>query len=208
MVIEIRTVGERIKHFRRRCGFSMEELGERLGVSRQTVYRYENGAIENIPRAKLRHMADIFDVTEGALLGFEGLESSPAAQAGAMVPMLGEIACGEPIYADEERGSFVLADAKMGADFCLKAKGDSMVNARIFDGDILFVRKQESVDDGEIAVVLIDDEATVKRVYFNRKDGILTLMPENPIYKPMRYMGRELDRVRILGKVVSGQYKI
>jgi hypothetical protein len=67
---------------------------------------------------------------------------------------------------------------------------------------------QESVDDGEIAVVLIDDEATVKRVYFNREDGILTLMPENPTYKPMRYTGRELDRIRILGKVVSGQYKI
>ena len=85
---------------------------------------------------------------------------------------------------------------------------DEVLYARIFDGDLLFVRKQDSVDDGEIAVVLIDDEATVKRVYFNREDGILTLMPENPTYKPMRYMGRELDRIRILGKVVSGQYKI
>ena len=142
----------------------MEELGERLGVSRQTVYRYENGAIENIPRAKLRHMADIFDVTEGALLGFEGLESSPAAQAGAMVPMLGEIACGVPIYADEERGSFVLADAKMGADFCLKAKGDSMGGARIYDGDVVFVHAQETVDNGDIGVVVVEDEATLKRV--------------------------------------------
>ena len=83
-----------------------------------------------------------------------------------------------------------------------------MINARIFDGDVLFVRQQESVDDGEIAVVLIDDEATVKRVYYDRDNAILTLMPENPTYKPMRYMGSELDRIRILGRVVSGQYKI
>ena len=83
-----------------------------------------------------------------------------------------------------------------------------MINARIFDGDVLFVRKQDIVDDGEIAVVLIDDEATVKRVYFDRENSILTLIPENPTYKPMRYMGSDLNRIRILGKVVSGQYKI
>ena len=122
--------------------------------------------------------------------------------------MLGNVACGEPIFASEEHGYYAKASSDVYADFCLTARGDSMINARIFDGDLLFVRKQESVDDGEIAVVLIDDEATVKRVYFNREDGILTLMPENPTYKPMRYTGSQLDRVRILGKVVSGQYKI
>ena len=94
------------------------------------------------------------------------------------------------------------------ADFCLKAKGDSMINARIFDGDMLFVKMQDSVDDGEIAVVLIEDEATVKRVYYDKENNILTLVPENPIYKPMRFTNSQLNQIRIIGKVISGQYKI
>ena len=83
-----------------------------------------------------------------------------------------------------------------------------MINARIFDGDILFVKSQEIVDDGEIAVVLIGDEATVKRVYYDRENDILTLIPENPTIKPMRYIGEQLNNIRILGKVVFGQYTV
>ena len=80
------------------------------------------------------------------------------------LPMLGNVACGEPIFAEEDHTAYVDADANVDADFCLTAQGDSMINARIFDGDILFVKKQSSVQDGEIAVVLIEDSATVKRV--------------------------------------------
>ena len=124
------------------------------------------------------------------------------------IPILGNVACGEPIFAQEEYESFMDADADADVDFCLIAKGDSMINARIFDGDIVFVIKQDMVDNGEIAVVLIDDEATVKRVYYDRENGIVTLVPENPTHKPMRYTGEQLNHIRILGKVVSGQYKV
>ncbi|MBR3964578.1 MAG: helix-turn-helix domain-containing protein [Clostridia bacterium] len=124
------------------------------------------------------------------------------------LPLLGNVACGEPIYAAEEHEAYAVADADIGADFCLIARGDSMINARIFDGDVLFVRLQESVDDGEIAVVLINDEATVKRVYYDKDNNVVTLIPENPLYKPMRYVGEQLCDIRILGKVVAGQYTI
>ena len=124
------------------------------------------------------------------------------------LPVLGNVACGEPIFADEQRDTYIDVDSDFDADFCLTAKGDSMINARIFDGDILFVKSQPTVEDGEIAVVLIEDEATVKRVYYNKEDNILTLIPENPTYKPMRYQGEQLNNIRILGKVVFGQYKI
>lgn len=124
------------------------------------------------------------------------------------LPLLGNVACGEPIYAAEEHEAYAVADADIGADFCLIARGDSMINARIFDGDVLFVRLQESVDDGEIAVVLINDEATVKRVYYDKENNVVTLIPENPLYKPMRYVGEQLCDIRILGKVVAGQYTI
>ena len=211
-------LNEKIKHLRKEKGLSLEQLAEMIGTSRQTVHRYETGVITNIPSEKVEAMAKALGTTPQSLMGWEDESdfstfNSISATAFAAVktkslPILGNVACGEPIFASEEKSHFVRAKASLGADFCLTARGDSMINARIFDGDLLFVRKQDSVDDGEIAVVLIDDEATVKRVYFNREDGILTLMPENPTYKPMRYTGRELDRIRILGKVVSGQYKI
>lgn len=211
-------LSERIRSLRKKRGLSLEQLADMIGTSRQTVHRYETGVIANIPHEKIEALARVLGTTPSRLMGWEADSEIPtfnnktvaniATATTKKLPVLGNVACGEPVFASEEQGYYVSADANMSADFCLTARGDSMINARIFDGDLLFVRKQESVDDGEIAVVLIDDEATVKRVYFDREDGILTLMPENPTYKPMRYMGSQLDRIRILGKVVSGQYKI
>lgn len=88
-------------------------------------------------------------------------------------PLLGDIACGKPIMANEEKELYVEAGTNIHADFCLKAKGDSMIGARIYDGDIVFIRKQEMVNNGEIAAVIIDDEATLKRVnYYPEKKSI------------------------------------
>ena len=215
---------DKLRELRREKGMSLGKVAEMVGTSRQTIHRYENGIITNIPHEKVESLARVLGTTPAALMGWneeedffssfnnimsKGVVHSDLSAVGTkQLPMLGNVACGEPIFASEEHSHYVKTNSGIGADFCLTAQGDSMINARIFDGDVLFVRKQDSVDDGEIAVVLIDDEATVKRVYFDRENAILTLMPENPTYKPMRYMGRELDRIRILGKVVSGQYKI
>lgn len=119
--------------------------------------------------------------------------------------MLGNIACGKPIFADEQFEAYIEAGANIKADFCLRAKGDSMIGARIYDGDIVFIRKQEMVDDGEIAAVLIDDEATLKRVYYDQENNVIQLFAENPQYKTMRFVGEELNRIRILGKAVALQ---
>lgn len=117
-------------------------------------------------------------------------------------PMLGEIACGEPIWADEDHESFIMADMDINADFCLTAKGDSMINARIYDGDYVFIRKMSMVENGEIAAVIIDNEATLKRVYYYPEKNKLILNPENPAFEPLVYMNEELDEIRILGKAV------
>lgn len=117
-------------------------------------------------------------------------------------PLLGEIACGEPIFADEDRESCVMADMDINADFCLTAKGDSMINARINDGDIVFIKEMPMVDNGDIAAVIIDDEATLKKVYYYPDKGKLVLYPENPNYEPFIYVGEELNSIRILGKAV------
>lgn len=121
------------------------------------------------------------------------------------LPLLGEIACGEPIFANEERESYIEAGTNIQADFCLKAKGDSMINARIHDGDIIFIRKQEMVANGDIGAVVIDESATLKRVFYYPDDKKLVLQAENPKYEPLVYIGEELDHVHILGKAVAFQ---
>lgn len=120
-------------------------------------------------------------------------------------PLLGEIACGEPMYADEDLESYVTVGTDIEADFCLKCKGDSMINARILDGDIVFIRKQSMVDNGEIAAVIIDNEATLKRVEYFRNQNLLLLKAENPKYETLTYNNETLDQIRILGKAVAFQ---
>ena len=120
------------------------------------------------------------------------------------VPMLGEIACGEPIFANEDQGAFFETNV-IHADFCLRCKGDSMINARIFDGDVVFIKQQDSVDNGEIAAIIIDNEATLKRVYYYPDEDFLILKAENTKYADMIFKKRDLDSIRILGKAIAFQ---
>lgn len=121
------------------------------------------------------------------------------------LPMLGTIACGEPIFTDEDRESYVMVGTEIRADFCLKCQGDSMINARIHDGDIVFIRKQDIVDNGEIVAVIIDDEATLKRFYYYKEQNMVILRPENSKYKDIILTGEQLERVKVLGKAVAFQ---
>lgn len=197
---------EKLVELRKEKKYSQSDIARMLGISRQAYSNYELGNREPDYNTLVK-LAEFFNVSVDYLLGRE--TNDIYASIGAMpvkkikLPVLGNVACGEPIYANEELDGYVYIDEDIGADFCLHAHGDSMVNARIFDGDTLFVKKQDMVDDGEIAVVLIEDEATVKRVYYDRENNTITLMPENPAYKPMRYNGEELNNIRILGKVIA-----
>lgn len=121
------------------------------------------------------------------------------------IPLLGEIACGEPIFANEEYGEYVMTSDELDADFCLQAKGDSMKGARILNGDIVFIRKQDMVDNGEIAAVVIGDEATLKRVNYYPDKNLLILKAENPKYPDQIYTDEQLDTVKILGKAIAFQ---
>ena len=119
---------------------------------------------------------------------------------------LGEIACGEPIFADEQYETYIDLESDTNADFVLKAKGDSMINARIQDGDMVFIKEQPDVNDGEIAAVIIDDEATLKRVY--KYDDHISLCSENPRYKPINIKADDGKNIRIIGKAVAAMIHI
>ncbi len=208
-------LSNRLKDLRQKKKMTLLELAERIGTSRQTVHRYENGIITNIPPEKVEALASALGTTPSALMGWDDdgpeKESSFYNIEGIIpisvkrLPILGEIACGEPIYASEEHENFIATDSNLDADFCLRAHGDSMTGARIFDGDIVFIKSQNAVDNGEIAAVIINDEATLKRVYFYPDEGKLILSPENPRYAPLVYVKEELDTIKIIGKAVAFQ---
>ena len=189
---------ERIKKCRLECGMTLLEVANALGVREATAQRYESGEIKNLKQATVLEMARIFNCSPAYLMGWE--ESGENGISEGKLPLLGKIAAGQPILAEEDCEYFSpINDTK--ADFCLRVRGDSMVGAGIKDGDIVFIRKQESVDDGEIAAVLVEDEATLKRVYIS--DDAVTLISENPKYKPMVYTKKQCKNIRILGKAVA-----
>ena len=122
-------------------------------------------------------------------------------------PLIGAIACGTPIFAEENIEDYITANMDdINADFCLRARGDSMEGAQIYDNNIVFIRKQPVVSNGEIAAVLIDDTATLKRFYHS--NGIVTLNAENPKYAPLVYKEQELETVRVIGRAVAILKKI
>ena len=197
------TTGERMKERRKELGFSAEYVAEKLGVSPATIYRYERGDIEKMPGNILEPISKILRTTPAYLMGWEESPADNILPFPRMnsVPLVGAIACGEPILAAENIEGEADMPEHVKADFALRCKGDSMINARIYDGDIVYIRQQPTVEDGQIAAVLIGDEATLKRVRFFPDH--LVLEPENPQYRPLVYWESDMDAVRILGLAVA-----
>ena len=197
-------VGSRMKERRKAMGLSAEYVAEQLHVSPATVYRYENGGIDKMPGHILEPLARILSTTPAYLMGWE---EAPAPAIPSIehptfhaVPLLGEIACGEPILAEENLDGKVQVDGGVACDFALRCKGDSMA-PRLLDGDLVFIRQQPSVDNGQIAAVLIDAEATLKHVYVSSSS--IQLVAENPAYAPIVLTGEDAENARILGKAVA-----
>jgi repressor LexA len=186
------TFADRLRRLRREQGLSQNALADLIGISKSSINMYERG--EREPGfATLSALCEIFHTDMNDLLG--------GAEAPKKVPILGQIACGQPIFANEEGGDFALFEGK--ADFALRAQGDSMIGARIADGDLVFIQKQDMVENGKIAAVVIDDTATLKRVYYNDKEQTLSLVAENPKYAPLVFQGEELDHIKILGQAIA-----
>lgn len=203
-------MSDRIKERRTAMGFTQEELGKKLGLQKSAIAKYENGRVENIKRSVIAEMAEVLECSPSYLMGWDDTKKEKNINniypiEVHSLPMLGEIACGKPIFMDENKESYTMVGSNVKADFCLKAKGDSMVNARIMDGDIVFIRSQPEVENGEIAAVAIDDEATLKRFYRDEITQTVTLISENPIYAPMVFTKECQKNVYILGKAVAFQ---
>lgn len=208
-------IGTRIREKREAIGMTQEELASRLGYkNKSSIAKIETGT-NDIVQSKVVEFATILNTTVAYLMGWENSSESTNSRNIQNLypvelkkfPMIGEIACGKPKYANEDRESYVLAGTNIDADFCLKATGDSMVNARILDGDIVFIKKQDMVENGEIAAVVVnnDNEATLKRVFYYHEKALLILRAENPKYEDQIYADEQLNEVHILGKAIAFQ---
>lgn len=198
-------IGRNLCRFLERSGMTQRELAKRLGVSCAAVSSWCSG--QKAPRVdKVDTMAKLFSVErsdfyrEGTRSGDipPGFEPLPNMR---KVPLVGAIACGQPITAEENIEGYVDVPEQVHCDFSLRCRGDSMIGAGISDGDIVYIRSQPEVDNGQIAAVRIGDEATLKRVYWDGSQ--LTLLPENRSFPPMVYSGQDLEQVHIEGLAVG-----
>lgn len=196
-----------LNRFIEQSGKNKKMISEEMNIPYTTLAEWANG--NKFPRADgIEKLANYFKILKSDLLEepettddiykYENIIPMPNMK---KVPLVGTIACGEPILAVENIECEVEMPENIHADFALRCKGDSMIDAHIYDGDIVYIRQQPIVDNGEIAAVLIGEEATLKRFY--RNGNTVTLMPCNPKCSPFVYTGEQLSDMRILGKAVG-----
>lgn len=213
------TLGEIVKAYRTQHRLTMEQFAQKSGLSKGYISMLEKNrnpnsnkpivpsleTIQSVAAAMCVDLTQVLAQMEGKeqdMRVFELDNIMPLPQT-RKIPLIGTIACGAPILAVENINEYVDIDTAIHADFALKCKGDSMINARIFDGDTVYIREQPMVENGEIAAVLIgetDSEATLKRVY--RDEEKLRLCAENPMYPDMVFFHDEMNSVRVLGKAM------
>lgn len=207
------TVGDRIRQVRQEQDVTQQELADYIGVSKQAVYKYENNIVTNIPTDKVDAIAKRLKVSPAYLMGWEEQPTpkptSPAPIPPGFIPMpemmqvplIGSIACGTPILAEQNIKSYIGVPAAWRADFALECHGDSMAPT-ICDGDVVCIRKQPEVEQGQIAAVRIGEEATLKHFYY--QNDVMTLLADNPsVCPPMVYTGPQLEEVEVEGLAVG-----
>lgn len=202
-------VNERLKILREAKGVSQQEISDILGINRTTYVKYESGA--SSPTRQLQQLADYFNVTTDYLLGREESSQKKAPIQGVKIPVLGRVVAGVPIEATTEILDYeeIHPDLAMTGDFfALQIKGDSM-SPNLLEGDIVIVKRQNTVESGDIAIVLVNGaEATVKKVKIN-ENGIMLVAYNTEVYEPHAYTNDEIKElpVQILGKVIESRRK-
>lgn len=200
------SIGDNIRILRESHGLTQAELGRIAGVSDKAVSTWESGL--RAPRmGAIQRISDHFGIPKSRILDDAASDSLPAPPPGFLplpatvrLPLVGQIACGTPITAEQNIEDYIDVPEAAHATFVLLCRGDSMA-PHILDGDLVYIRKQPTVETGEVAAVRIGTEATLKRVY--TAPGQLILQPDNHDFPPQVYTGEQLEDVTIEGKAVG-----
>lgn len=198
----------RIKQLREELGKSKAQVARELQIPYTTFVNYENEARE--PNSEVLIMiANYFHVSVDYLIGRTENRHGNSLPVSNLVPLkhiikvpiIGRIACGSPILAEQNYEGQTFCPDEVNADFALRCQGDSMIDANIQDGDIVFIKETPEVENGEIAAVVVGEEATLKKVYYH--GDTVTLIPANSSYEPMVFKKDEINDIHICGKAVA-----
>lgn len=218
--MDAKQMGIRIKQVRLEKGLVQKDIADQIGVAISTIQRYENGAYDRPKLPVVQAIARALDVDPAWLVGkvderrsyYDDALPSNVTRIPPLrsIPLIGNIACGTPILATQNIEANIFLPETVNADYALRCKGDSMTGADILDGDIVYIRQDADVINGQIYAVMVGEgevtEATLKHVY--QTPDTLTLTADNPAYPPMIYQGEQLARIRIIGKAVGFTRKI
>lgn len=204
---EMRLIMQRISDRRKELDMSYQTLSDKTGISKSSLQRYETGYIKNMPLDKLKIMASALNCSPSYLMGWDNtsqgdsIHSNKPVNKTRLIPLVGTVACGNPIYAEENIEEYITVSADDRVDFALCAKGDSMNNCKIDDGDIVYIRQQPIVNNGEIALVLVDDSATIKRFYDYGDKIVLRPDSTNTCHKEQVYDKKSYN-ILVQGKII------
>lgn len=195
-----------LKKRRKELGLTLAQVADAVGVTEATVQRWESGNIKTVRYEKLAPLSSLLGVSPADLMGWSSDDDLPSnisrIEPMQKIPLVGQIACGTPILAEQNIEDYVDLPGHIRADFALTCKGESMIGVGIRTGDIVYIRKQEEVENGQIAAVMVGgDEATLKRVY--TKPGVVQLVAENPNIAPAVFIGKEAEQIHIIGLAVA-----
>lgn len=203
------TRGDKIKMARDAKGLTQEQLGKLCGIAKQTIYKYERGIITNIPSDRVELICDALDISPSYLMGWDDEDLAPVASnlfpaRFHQVPLVGEIACGAPILAEENITDYIDVPEHIQCDFALKCQGNSMIDLGVKDGDVVYIRSQPEVQNGQVAAVIVDgmeSEATLKK--FFKYENHIMLIPANSEEQPFAFYGEDMARVHVQGLAVG-----
>lgn len=189
-------LSELLTYYRSINNLSLEAIGDYVGVSKSTIKRWESGESKNVPDSKLAKLSELFEI------------NVPAYLAGQVKPILGYVKAGYDLFANENLLGYEEVSVKEASqgDYYLRVQGDSMNGSRIYDGDLVYIKSCRNVENGEIGLVLIDqNEVTIKKII--KKDNAIILMATNPLYEPKIYTNEELNdqKIQIIGKILHSK---
>lgn len=212
-------LNKKIVKLRKELNMTLQELADKVGVNASTVQRWEKNDIKNMRRDKIGLLAKALETTPDYLMGWVNDPGLPASLASSelepiakpeiltkKIPLMGTTAAGVPIEAIQEYEYIDIA-TEVDCDVCLRVKGDSMIDAGIFNGDIALIRVQDDLENGTIGVVIINGEATLKEFY--HYTDVVILRPRNPKYKDFVYTAKNPpESIRIFGRCVGVIHKV
>ena len=191
-------LSELLTYYRHRDSLSLESVGDFVGVSKSTVKRWESGESSNVPQARLDRLSELFGIDVQACLK------------GHVKPILGYVKAGYDLFANENLLGYEEVSAREAAqgDYYLRVQGDSMTGSRIYDGDLVYVKSCSDVENGDIAVVLLNhSEVTIKKIL--KKEHTVILMATNPVVEPRVFTQEEIEegQIKIIGKVLHSKIR-